>query len=115
MSRKDIFLLCILHQLLKMQQEPLAILGAIGGHLRKISTARVLLDSGKQAPDLVALYPGLKPYPAQKIMDSAQRFSPSFCKVASELVLETDYRIKTSFDIPERLLEMLLLQLAQEA
>ena len=34
---------------------------------------------------------------------------------AAELVLETDYRMKTSFDDPERLLEMLILQLAQEA
>lgn len=104
-----------LHQLLKMQQEPLAILGAIGSHLRKISTARVLIDHGKQASELMSLYPGLKGYPADKIMDSARRFSPAFCKRASELILETDYRIKSSFDDPQRLLEMLLLQLAQEA
>lgn len=104
-----------LHQLLKMQQEPLAILGAIGSHLRKISTARVLMDNGRQVSELMSLYPGLKGYPADKIMESARRFSPAFCKHAAELILETDYRIKTSFDDPERLLEMLLLQLAQEA
>jgi len=104
-----------LHQLLKMQQEPLAILGAIGSHLRKISTARVLVDNGRQVSELMSLYPGLKNYPAGKIMDSARRFSPDFCKRAAELVLETDYRIKTSFDTPERLLELLLLQLAQGA
>ena len=33
-----------LQQLLKMQQEPLAILGAVGGHFRRISAARTLLD-----------------------------------------------------------------------
>ena len=104
-----------LQQLLKMQQEPLAILGAIGGQFRKISTARVLIDSGKNAAELMSLYPGMKGYPAEKLMDCARRFSPAFCKKASELILETDYRIKTSFDAPERLLEMLLLQLAQEA
>jgi DNA polymerase III delta subunit len=32
-----------------------------------------------------------------------------------ELILETDIRMKTSFDEKERLLEMLVLQLAQEA
>ena len=37
-----------------------------------------------------------------------------FCRRAAELVLETDYKIKTSYDDPERLLELLLLQLAQE-
>ena len=30
-------------------------------------------------------------------------------------ILETDYKIKTSFDDPERLLELLILELAQEA
>ena len=34
-----------LQQLLKMQQEPLAMLGAVGGHFRRISTARILLDN----------------------------------------------------------------------
>ncbi len=45
---------------------------------------------------------------------AARRFTPEFCRRAAELVLETDYKIKTSYDDPERLLELLLLQLAQE-
>lgn len=103
-----------LHQLLKLQQEPLGILGAIGGHFRRISTARTLLDNGKQTGDLMKLY-GLTSYPAQKAMDAARRFRPEFCRKAAELVLETDRKMKTSFDEPERLLELLILQLAQEA
>ena len=103
-----------LHQLLKLQQEPLGILGAIGGHFRRISTARTLLDNGKQTGDLMKLC-GLTSYPAQKAMDAARRFRPEFCRKAAELVLETDRKMKTSFDEPERLLELLILQLAQEA
>ena len=34
---------------------------------------------------------------------------------AAELIMETDHQMKTSFDDPERLLEILLLRLAQEA
>ena len=41
-----------LQQLLKMQQEPLAILGAVGNHFRRVSAARTLLDNGKNASDL---------------------------------------------------------------
>ena len=48
-------------------------------------------------------------------MDAASRFRSEFCRKAAEQVLETDYRMKTSFDEPERLLELLILQLAQEA
>ena len=103
-----------LQQLLKMQQEPLAILGAVGGHFRRISAARVLIDNGKSASELMSLY-HIGDYPARKLMESARRFTPEFCKKAAELVMETDYRMKTSFDEQERLLEMLLLQLAQEA
>lgn len=103
-----------LQQLLKMQQEPLAILGAVGSHFRRISTARTLLDHGRPASELMSLC-GMADYAARKTMDAARRFRPEFCKAAATLVLETDYRMKTSFDEQERLLEMLLLQLAQEA
>lgn len=103
-----------LQQLLKMQQEPLAILGAVGGHFRRIGTARTLLDNGRNSSDLQKLC-GIPDYPARKTMEAARRFRPEFCKKAAELVLETDYKMKTSFDDSERLLEMLILQLAQEA
>ena len=102
-----------LQTLLKMQQEPLAILGAVGGHFRRISTARTLLDNGRNSSDLMKLC-GIPDYPARKTMEAARRFSPAFCRKAANLVLETDYRIKTSFDDPQRLLEMLILELAQE-
>lgn len=103
-----------LRQLLKMQQEPLLILGAVGSHFRRISAARTLLDNGKNASDLQKLC-GIPDYPARKTMEAARRFRPEFCRKAAELVLETDYKMKTSFDDSQRLLELLLLQLAQEA
>ena len=104
-----------LQQLLKMQQEPLAILGAVGGHFRRISTARTLLDHGRPASELQKLCAPMPDFAARKNMDAARRFRPEFCRRAAELILETDYRMKTSFDDNERLLELLILQLAQEA
>lgn len=104
-----------LQQLFKMQQEPIAILGAVGGHFRRISTARTLLDNGRQTGDLMKLCGITSSYAAQKSMDMARRFRPEFCRKASELVLETDRKMKTSFDDPQRLLEVLILELAQEA
>lgn len=102
-----------LQTLLKMQQEPLAILGAVGAHYRRISTARTLLDHGRNASELAKLY-GISEYPAKKSMEAARRVRPEFCARVSELILETDYAMKTSLDDPQRLLEMLILQLAQE-
>ena len=103
-----------LQQLLKMQQEPVVILGAIGGHFRRIGAARILMDSGKGPEELMRLC-GIKDYPARKTMAAASKFSARFCATAAELILETDRQIKTSFDDPDRLLEALIIRLAQEA
>ncbi len=103
-----------LYTLLKMQQEPLGILGAIGSHFRRMAAAKILLDSGKGASELMRLC-GMQDYAARKTMGAAGRFSANFYASAAKLVLETDHAIKTSFDDPERLLELLILRLAQEA
>ena len=103
-----------LQQLLKMQQEPIGILGAVGMHFRRLSTARTLVDCGKGPSELMRLC-NIGDYPARKTMDAARRFSADFCAKAAELVMETDRQMKTSFDDNERLLELLLLRLSQEA
>ncbi len=103
-----------LQQLLKMQQEPIAILGAIGGHFRRLATAKTLLDNGKTAADLMKLC-SLTDYPARKTMSAAGRFSARFYERASELVMESDAQMKTSFDDATRILEVLILRLSQEA
>ncbi len=99
-----------LQTLFKMQQEPLLILGAIGSHFRRISAARTLLDHGKTSQELMSIC-GLGDYAARKTMQAAGRFSGDFCRRAAELILETDNKIKTSYDDPQRLLELLVLQL----
>ena len=103
-----------LHQLLKMQQDPLSILGAVGAHFRRLAAARILLDNGKGSSELMRLC-GLGDYPARKTIAAAGKFSARFYAKAAELVLETDNQIKTSFDEPDRLLELLILRLSQEA
>jgi len=102
-----------LQQLLKMQQEPIIILGAIGGHFRRLSTARILLDNGKTATELMQLC-NMRDYPARKTMSTASRFSAAFYAKAAELVLESDRKMKTSYDDPQRILELLIMGLAQE-
>ncbi|MBR5021874.1 MAG: DNA polymerase III subunit delta [Oscillospiraceae bacterium] len=103
-----------LQQLLKMQEEPIGILAIIGSHFRKLSVAKTLLDNGKTAVDLMKLM-GLSDYPARKTMSAAGRFSTKFYRRAAELVLECDVQLKTSFDDADRILEVLILQLAREA
>ena len=103
-----------LRQLLKMQQEPIAILGAVGNHFRRLGVARTLLDNGKTPQDLMKLC-GIADYPARKTMSAAGKFSAEFYAKASQLVLESDHKMKNSVDDPSRIMEMLLMELAAEA
>ena len=97
-----------------MQQEPLAILGAVGNHFRRLGVAKTLQEQGKGPYELQRLC-GIPDYPARKLMDAARRLDKSFCAEACTLVMETDYQMKTSFDDSQRLLELLILRLAVEA
>ena len=103
-----------LRQLFKMQQEPIAILGTISAHFRRLGIARTLLDNGKTSVELMRLC-NMQDYPARKTMSAAGRFSASFYARVAEEIMETDRQMKTSYDEPERLLEMLVMQIAQEA
>ena len=103
-----------LQKLLKMQQEPIVILGAVGGYLRRMGVARTLYDHGCGAGELMKLC-GMSDYAARKTMSAARQFSAAFYLTAMELVMETDRKLKTSYDDPNRLLELLVLRLAQEA
>jgi len=83
-------------------------------HFRRVSAARTLLDHGRGVQDMMKLY-GLTDYPARKTMETARRFSAKFCRYAMEAILEADNQLKSSYDDPDRILEMLILRLAQEA
>ena len=103
-----------LQQLFKMQQEPIAILGAVGSYFRRLNTARSVQESGGGEGDVMRLC-GVASYPARLALGACRKFSKEFYRKAAELVLETDYAMKTSYDEKERLLELLVLRLSQEA
>lgn len=103
-----------LNALLKMQTDPIPIVAAIGAQMRRLYAAKILQGEGRNAGELARLC-GIAPYAANKTISQARRFSLRFCREAVTLCSRTDYQIKTSYDAPERLAELLVLQLAQEA
>ncbi len=103
-----------LQTLLKMQQEPLAILGAVGSHFRRLGAAKVLQEQGRGTYELQKLC-GIPDYPARKLMDASRHMDKFFCADACSMIMETDYQMKTSYDDSQRLLELLILRLAAEA
>ena len=103
-----------LHVLLKLQTEPIPIVAAIGAQMRRLYAAKLLQNAGKGAEALSSLC-GIAPYAATKTMQQARRVSERFWRRAVEHCCRTDYQIKTSYDDPERLTELLILTLAEEA
>lgn len=103
-----------LRDLFAMQQEPIMLFGAIATQMRRINAARALIENGKGGDTLMKIC-GMGDYPARLTMAAARKLSSKFCADAVLQCLETDRQLKSSFDAPERLLELLLVRLAQGA
>ncbi len=103
-----------LEQLCQMEAEPVSILAALGYQLRRLYAARLLLEQGKGAADIQE-HLHISTYPARLLYDAARRFTVDWCRKAVVLLAQTDYRLKSSYGDSKRILEILLLNLAQEA
>lgn len=101
-------------ELLAMQESCIGILGAIGAQIRRLYYAKTVASCGKGQQTLMELT-GMKAYPANLTMAAAGKLSEQFCRTAVELCVQADEQMKMSYDEPERILELLLVRLAQEA
>lgn len=108
-----------LHTILQMQEEPILILGAIGSQMRRLLYARAAMQAGRGeqgVAELLKAAAGRAPHPyvLQKTIQTARRLSDRFCMHAMELVVEADRQLKGFGGSPQRILELLLLRMAQE-
>ena len=82
--------------------------------LGKDIDSRLALESGRGKEWVASLW-GLKPYPADKLMQSARRFTLPWCRRAVVLCGETDLAMKSTGQDGQELLTTLLLKLAAPA
>jgi len=102
----------ILGDLLKMQTEPIMILAALGSQLRRIYTARMAIDSGKDRYWLMELWEMKSDYPAKLLMAAARRASAGWCADAVKQCQVLDRRLKSEKGIDaEGELKLLLVRL----
>ena len=102
----------ILGDLLKMQTEPILILAALGSQLRRIWTARLGLDRGKDRFWLMDLW-GTKDYAAKRLMDAARRTTVEWCAQAVRQCQVLDRRMKSERGVDSAgELKLLLVRLA---
>lgn len=109
-----------LRTLLQMQQEPIYLLAAIGSQFRRMLWARRIMSAGQgegALSEMLQSATGRAPHAfvLRKTMTAARRVPDGFCELAMELCLDADLRLKSFSGDDRRVLELLLLCLAQEA
>ena len=105
----------ILGDLLKMQTEPIMILAALGSQLRRIWTARLALDAGRDRYWLMELWGMKSDYPAKLLVSAARRTTPEWCAQAVRRCQALDRRMKSERGVDSAgELKLLLVQLAAE-
>lgn len=105
----------ILGDLLKMQTEPIMILAALGSQLRRIWTARLALDSGRDRYWLMELWGMKSDYPAKLLLSAARRTTAEWCAQAVRRCQVLDRRMKSERGVDSAgELKLLLVQLAAE-
>lgn len=99
----------VLGDLLHMQEHPIMILSVLGRQLRQLYAARLALENGKGSKWLMELWGMRSSYPAEKLTQSARRFSLAWCRKAVSLCEKTDLALKsTGADGQDALTELLL-------
>lgn len=106
----------VLGTLLKLQEEPFMLLALMGKELRKLHTARIALDAGRDKFWLMEKWNMRSDYPAKLLLDNAKRVSRDWCAHAVKRCYEADLRIKSVAGADGAAeLKLLLMELAQGA
>ena len=101
----------VLGELYQMQEPPIKIMWALGRQMRQIYSARLAMEQRRGAGYVAGLW-NIKPYPAEKLMNSARRFDLMWCRRAVCRCAQTDLAMKSTGQDPKQLLTTLLLELA---
>ena len=102
----------VLGDLLHMQEAPIKLLAVLGKQLRQLYTARLAIEHKKGTKYLMELWGMRSSYPAERLMQSARRFSLPWCRRAVIRCGETDLAMKSTGADGEELLIGLLMELA---
>ena len=103
----------VLSELLRMQTEPIVILAAVGKELRRLYTARMALDAGKDRLWLKQLWGMSSDYPAKLLMQAAKQVDHDWCSNAVIRCQRLDRRMKSERGMDsEAELKLFLMELA---
>ena len=102
----------VLGDLYHMQEPPIKLLAALGRQLRQLYTARLAIEHKRDSRYLMELWKLRTAYPAERMMQSARRFSLGWCRRAVIRCGQVDLAMKSTGADGEALLTGLLMELA---
>ena len=102
----------VLGDLYHMQEAPIKLLAVLGKQLRQLYTARLALEQKKGSRYLMELWGMRSSYPAERLMQSARRFSLGWCRRAVIRCGQVDLAMKSTGADGAELLTGLLMELA---
>lgn len=102
----------VLAGLLAAREPPIMILAVMGKYFRQLYTARLARETGKNTAWVMEQWGMKNSWPAEKLMDSARRYSLDWCRAAMARCAETDLAMKSGGGDERELLIGLLAGLA---
>ncbi len=102
----------VLGDLFHMREAPIKLLSVLGKQLRQLYSARLAIEQKKGTAYLMELWGLRSAYPAERLMQSARRFSLSWCRRAVMRCGEADLTMKSTGAPGEEVLIDLLMELA---
>ena len=102
----------LVNELIAQKNEPIVLLAAVARHIQRLYAARLALEAHSSEQQLMELLGSKSPYYARKMQQSAAQLSVSWLRRALLLCGESDVAMKSAGSDRQKVLELLLLQLA---
>ena len=106
--------LAILQDLFASKNQPVVVQGAITKQMQRLYGAKLAFEARKGEEYLAKLFGFRSSYPARLLLQGARKVSLKGARKAVQLCAQADLDIKSNIPDPERVVELLLLQLAAE-
>ena len=87
------------------KNEPLTLLALLSGQIRRLYTARILMDRGQGVQKIMEFFKWHSDYPARKLYQAAQGYTLEQLRQDVLICVDAEYRAKTGSDDREMLIE----------
>ncbi len=107
--------LAIFRDLMEQKNEPIAVLSALIRQVQRIYAATLAMQAGQGERYIADLYSFRSSYPARLLIDAARKTTPQKAAKALDICCNADIELKSNIPDPERVLELVILRMAEVA